>query len=159
MFQGLFWVALLLVSLYLGSWPVTGSASSPGYRTLTAMTPSSHQGTDASVAYFWCSIASVQLLFVLENFELLQKPFSSAVARYMGDVSFSLYIAHVPIFLSIRRVITVGLIRWTSHFTLGVCLGGITLLPVLICVSDLCWRVFDQPSVTFSSWSAGYFLR
>jgi hypothetical protein len=51
-------------------------------------------------ARFWESIAAVMMLIALENFTPLQRPFISRLAKYLGNVSFSLYIVQIPIFYS-----------------------------------------------------------
>jgi peptidoglycan/LPS O-acetylase OafA/YrhL len=100
--------------------------------------------------YFWVSIGSILLLVALENFEPLQWPFRTRFVQYLGDISFSLYILHFPMMLTIGRKITVGLIEVSGSKPLGFCLGGLILTPVLFWISDVHWRLFDESSIRFA---------
>jgi peptidoglycan/LPS O-acetylase OafA/YrhL len=103
---------------------------------------------------FWSEIAAIQLLLSLENFSVLQKPFSTSFALYLGDISFSLYIVHFVMFLTVGRNATVFLINWTGNYGWGFCLGGVVLSPLLVWIADLQWRAFDEGSVRFARWIA-----
>lgn len=137
--------------MFLGSFPRFSAHIAPGYKTLCKLAPDNYHSDDG-YASFWCSIAAVLLLAALENFPVLQKPFATAFARYMGDISFSIYVFHVPTYLTIGRVITVSLIKSTGQYNLGFVLGGMFLVPILICVADLQWRAFDLNSVKVARW-------
>jgi peptidoglycan/LPS O-acetylase OafA/YrhL len=104
--------------------------------------------------YFCVSIASILLLLALENFEPLQFPFATRFVQYLGDISFSLYILHFPLMLTIGRTITVDLIKISGSKSLGVCLGGLILTPILFWISDVHWRIFDENSIKFAKWLA-----
>jgi peptidoglycan/LPS O-acetylase OafA/YrhL len=151
------WALVFIIGLYLGSWPST-SHQTYGYITLTSWTPSNYHDSDLLRSFFWESVGAVMMLAALENYEALQLPFNSAFARYMGDISFSLYICHYPILLTFTRHITPAIIRASGSAIFGFCLGGIITIPVLVWVSDIQWRAFDETSVTFArklaSWCA-----
>jgi peptidoglycan/LPS O-acetylase OafA/YrhL len=116
------------------------------------MTPKKYLDSDDSVASFWCSIAAILLVSALENLPILQIPFNTAFARYMGDISFSLYVFHVPLYLTVGRWITVHLIKSTGSHNLGFVIGGGLLTAVLIVVADIQWRAVDMNSVKFARW-------
>ena len=93
-------------------------------------------------------------LLALENFEALQTPFHTAFARYLGDISFSLYICHWIDLVTFTRFVTPEIINATGLYDMGFCIGGLLTLPVLIMVSDLQWRAVDENSVVFARWLA-----
>jgi peptidoglycan/LPS O-acetylase OafA/YrhL len=144
-----FWVFVFIVGLYLGSWPST-SHQTYGYITFTSWTPRLYHDDDLLRSFFWECIGAVMMLTALENYKSLQLPFNSALARYMGDMSFSLYICHWPILLTFTRHITPAIMRATGSDVFGFCMGGIITIPVLVWVSDIQRRAFDETSVTFA---------
>ncbi len=104
--------------------------------------------------FFWSSLAAIQLLLCLENFPVLQLPFASTFILYLGDISFSLYILHIPMMMTVGRNITMSLVEWSGDKEVGFCLGWLALVPILFWVSDVQWRLFDENSVRFARWLA-----
>lgn len=88
-----FWIAILILALWIGSWPSLNVRSSPGYRLMESWTPDSCAEEDY---LFWLSQGAVLLLFALEHLDACQRFFSSRLLLYLGDISFSLYILHDP---------------------------------------------------------------
>ena len=150
---GCFWITLLVIALYLGSWPISGSDKTPGLITLSLWTPEVFQDAYGR-SFFWSSIASILLLLSLENFAPFQIPFNTPFVQYLGDISFSLYVLHFPLMLTIGRSITIGLIGWTGDKLIGFCAGGVVITPLLFWLSDVHWRLFDESSVKFARWLA-----
>lgn len=153
-----FWASILALSLFIGSWPANAACSSPGFNHLCPYTPSQYS-TPLLQQYFWISIAAIILLLSLENFEILQKPFTTPVANYFGDISFGLYIVHFPFLQTVGRYIIVKIIRCTGNsefgyqqFPPGFFLGGILVTPIVIWIADVHWRLFDVTSVKFARW-------
>ncbi|CZT12500.1 uncharacterized protein RCO7_07682 [Rhynchosporium graminicola] len=153
-FMRFFWTIIFIASIYIGSLPVFGAISTPGYMTMVATTPQQYYASAEAMAAYWGGIASVMLLLALENCESLQRPFASAFARYLGDISFSLYVIHVPMLLTMGRPIAVGFIHLTGNYAVGLCLTYTVLVPILVCLSDVQWRLFDENSVKFARWLA-----
>jgi peptidoglycan/LPS O-acetylase OafA/YrhL len=97
-------------------------------------------------------VGSILLLFSLENFAPLQTPFATPLVQYLGDISFSLYLLHYPMIFTIGQPLTVWLIESIGVQSIGFVLGGLLLTPVLICVSDVHWRLVDENSLKLTRW-------
>jgi peptidoglycan/LPS O-acetylase OafA/YrhL len=155
--SAIFWIAILVFSLFLGSWPANLACQSPGFQHICPYTPSQYTGL--AQQYFWISVGAVLLLLSLENFEPLQKPFVTPLANYFGDISFGLYIVHFPFLQTVGRWIIVNTIRHTGSpgfgyqaFPRGFFLGGVLITPFIIWLADIHWRLFDVTSVKFARW-------
>ncbi|KAK4444364.1 acyltransferase family-domain-containing protein [Podospora aff. communis PSN243] len=78
-------------ALYLASFPrsnLAGKACVPGYQSLCRLTPNYR---------YWHALAAWMIMFSLSRSPFLQKPFISPLARYLGKVSFSVYLVHEPL--------------------------------------------------------------
>jgi peptidoglycan/LPS O-acetylase OafA/YrhL len=53
---------------------------------------------------FWLGWGSFALVYSLEFYPALQRPLSSKVSRYLGDISFGLYAMHVPFGMGIAQL-------------------------------------------------------
>lgn len=145
------WMIVFLLSWFLACWPDFLSDHSPGYIFFSSITPSQFPGGGGRT-HFWTSIAAVLMLLALENNPILQRPFTTPVAQYLGDISFALYIVHIPICYSIGRMITVGAMDLTGlHFT-GFMLAAAIVVPMVLWVADVYWRLVDTRSVAFAKW-------
>jgi peptidoglycan/LPS O-acetylase OafA/YrhL len=146
----IFWSLVFLFGLYLGSWPCNNAAATPGLVTLDLLTPQHYNGEELH-GYFWYSIAAVMIMMAFENFPALQRPFTTPLARYLGDISFSFYIIHWTFLWTVGRVITNETIALFGKYW-GFAFGAIIVIPMAICIADVYWRMFDVGSVTFAKW-------
>lgn len=146
-------LGLLLLALFIGSWPSYGACESPGFRMLCPFTLSQYESGLAQ-QYFWISVAAILLSLSFEHCELLQKPFVTPLALYFGNISFGLYIVHWPFLQTFGRWIIVKIIRSTGdpEFTFGAFppgffLSGILITPIVVWLADIYWRLCDVKSV------------
>lgn len=86
----------LLFALFLSTWPLELATSTPGYSYLAKIVPMHQQSTELPNRSY-ISISAPLLLYCLESAPTLQHPFLTPFAQYLGRLSFSLYIVHVPI--------------------------------------------------------------
>jgi peptidoglycan/LPS O-acetylase OafA/YrhL len=154
----IFWVAILALALFIGSWPANLACQSPGFQHICSYTPSQYS-TGVAQQYFWIFVAAILLLLSLENFEPLQQPFVTPLANYFGEISFGLYIVHFPFLQTIGRWVIVTTIRSTGNptfgyqeFPRGFFLGGVLITPFIIWLADIHCRLFDVKSVSFARW-------
>jgi peptidoglycan/LPS O-acetylase OafA/YrhL len=156
----MFWISVLILALFIGSWPAYGASVSPGFKVLCSYTPSVY-ASELLQQYFWISIAALLLLLALEHFEPLQRPFTSALAIYAGDISFGLYIVHWPLLLTFGRGIFPSMIKIFSkegadigfqNYPVGWWIGAMIFTPIVVWVADIHWRGADIQSVKFARW-------
>jgi peptidoglycan/LPS O-acetylase OafA/YrhL len=72
------------------------AASTPGYSYLATLVPMRYQSTEL-LNRLYTSLSAPLLLYCLESVPVLQHPFLTPFVQYLGRISFSLYIVHVPI--------------------------------------------------------------
>jgi peptidoglycan/LPS O-acetylase OafA/YrhL len=145
-----FWSLVFIFALFIGSWPCDKASVTPGYVSLDLLTPQ-HYNSEELHGYFWYSIAAVMIMMAFENYPILQRPFATPLARYLGDISFAFYIIHWTFLWTIGRMITNETIALFGK-NFGFAVGAVIVIPINICVADVYWRMFDIGSVTFSRW-------
>jgi len=140
---------VLLVGGYLGSFPAWHPDWSPGYAWLLPYTPFGYPLAER----FWSGIGAVLFVSAVSQLPLLVKLYSSAVAQYLGKISFSLYLVHfwcvqgygVAIFYH-----TWSVFSQEQFFTgaVGFVLGYVALLGSTIWIADLFQRGLETPCST-----------
>ena len=148
------WYCLFILSLLLLSFPPEKAQFAPIYSTLLEWSPSGLRPSERH--RFWTSIGAMLLIWSTNNNETLQKPFSCALGRYLGNISYALYLMHglVNRTLGYSTVFNV----WENitgketpaQYQTGVVLGGLVVVPATIWVADLFWRYVDLPMVRFA---------
>ncbi|KAK8868914.1 acyltransferase family-domain-containing protein [Apiospora arundinis] len=157
--QAMIQVTSYLCVLYVLSAPPwhLGGDKVPGYIWLAQRVPS--QWVDAELPdYFWAGIAAVALIFILDRSPLLQRLFTTPFARYLGRVSYSLYLVHGPILSSFGWWLGKSLTDLTgpetdSGYIVGIAATVVVFWVVVIWAADLGWRFVDAPAVRFAAWA------
>ncbi|PVH73578.1 hypothetical protein DL98DRAFT_607079 [Cadophora sp. DSE1049] len=151
-----FWTINFIAGLFLGSWPAFYACSSFGFRDLCYLTPAPYTGSETVEQYFWVSIGAFLLLLSFEHMEVLQKPFTTRLASYMGDISFGFYIVHWTMLFTVGTVIIGTCKSWLPYgypnYSLGFFVGAIITTPFVIWVGDIHWRAFDNGAVKCARW-------
>ncbi|CZR67270.1 uncharacterized protein PAC_17169 [Phialocephala subalpina] len=131
----------------------------PGYATIASFAPASFQYSDHVRAIFWCSVGSTLLILSLENFSPLQYPFATRFVQYLGNISFSVYILHIPFIHTIGVSITYDWIHWAERHgwdsSWGWIIGGFVITPWLFWIADVQWRLVDEGAVKLARWVEG----
>ncbi|KAL2064349.1 hypothetical protein VTL71DRAFT_4843 [Oculimacula yallundae] len=151
-----FWTGMFISGLFLGSWPAFQACSSMGFRHFCVLTPSPYKQSEVTQQYFWISVGAFLLLLSFENLEALQKPFTTRLALYMGDISFGFYIVHWTMLFTVGTVI----IGWCkgvlpyggTEYSLGFFVGAVLTTPCVVWVGDVYWRLFDDGAVRCARW-------
>ncbi|GAM88313.1 hypothetical protein ANO11243_063460 [Dothideomycetidae sp. 11243] len=151
---GLLWTTNLLVALYLLSMPMNNASTTPGYVWLDSLIPSSWVEERFG---FWWGFGSIQLLATASNCPLVAKAFTNRFAQYLGKISYALYVVHGPLLLTMGYAVSQALtpiLGGTSTFswTIAIVVEWLVLMPVLFFISDIVWRLVDQPSVSLARW-------
>ncbi|KAK8059907.1 hard surface-induced protein [Apiospora saccharicola] len=151
-------ITMYVLALYvLGApkWDRGGDKAS-GYVWLAQLVPSQYVAA-GKPDHFWGPIAAVALIFILDRSPLLQRLFTTAVAKYLGRISYSLYLVHGPLLHCLGWWAGKFFLGFTgsgtnSSYVLGVTCAVIVLWVVTIWVADLGWRYVDAPAVRFAAW-------
>ena len=135
---------LLLFSILLCSWPESGATATQPYKAISYLVPASWQFADE----FWYSVGAVGLLFAMENMPLVQWVMAWTPILYLGEISFSFYLLHWLIYLSLG----VELQRYFDHIWGWSGVGGFyamygIVFLVLLVTSDWYWRGVDEKCV------------
>ena len=136
-------ILIFILGLYLGTMPDFNAESTPGFRWLTSL-----------VFYerLWQSVGAIQVIWAVSQAEALQSVFKSPIALWLGNISFALYLIHVPILSSYGWDIVPAIWSITGNdgtlsYETGVILGFLILCPVVLWLADIFWRLVDLPSV------------
>ncbi|KAI1503162.1 acyltransferase family-domain-containing protein [Biscogniauxia marginata] len=154
-----FSLAGFVTSLFVLSMPKfeRNGANSAGFRTLAAMVPG-HFHQAGSGDYFWLPLAAVCLVMSIDSSRLLQRPFTTRFARYLGQISYSLYLIHLVILQSVGFIMGKYFVSLTGSETnlqyfAGILCATILFWPITIWAADLGWRFIDAKVVKFAGWT------
>ena len=150
------WLLLFVAGIFLSSTPTLGASNTPGYRTLSTLSPWSDS------AVFLRSIGAIFIVWSTANSQLLKPIFTNSFALYLGKISYALYLVHgnvlkslgyasMPLVFSITNDGTkVGIT--TGRLVMSWMLCVLITVPVTFWLSDLFWRGVDMPCVRFARW-------
>ncbi|KAF4632894.1 hypothetical protein G7Y89_g5231 [Cudoniella acicularis] len=149
--------ALYLLSYAGGSWIEYEPGPGPFHEYLMSWTPQRYWSLWFGFERFWTTIGGVILVFTISRSSVLQSPFTTPLAQYLGDISYALYIVHGPILFTAGTWFydtygqVEGIWQWGAAF------AGAALFNTILCVwaGDLFWRGIDVKSVEFAKWFAG----
>ncbi|KAK9770063.1 putative Acyltransferase 3 domain-containing protein [Seiridium cardinale] len=149
--NGLLIVGLIL-GLFLAGYPRDGNTQTPGYKWSKNVWPYS-----AYRRRFWIAIGSILVVGPMIFLPSVQSIFMTRPIRYLGRISFSLYLVHG---LGNR---TVG--KWLLHwcwgffgkegfwpYTISFVVSTSLYFPIIVWVSDMFWRAVDVPANEFARW-------
>lgn len=165
------WYLILIIGLYLGGVPEPNEESytRPGYEFLDTFTPERYMEYEGGARFWWCWAGTLivssacHLVAIRQFFEL---PF----ARYLGRISFMLYLTHqmvnVCIGLPLRMMLYSLLLRreWSEEYESDIFVGywfmwlfiyvvfwGVTG-SVAVFVAHWCEVFVDRPCTRFARW-------
>jgi peptidoglycan/LPS O-acetylase OafA/YrhL len=96
----------------------------------------------------WHSIGAVLMIAAVLHSSRLQELFANRAGRFLGRISFTVYLIHVPIICSLTALLVVALSALPRP-AIALIAGGITMIVVLI-VCALLSRLIDGRSTTLS---------
>jgi peptidoglycan/LPS O-acetylase OafA/YrhL len=152
-------ITLALLATHLLCFPDELGEDSPGYRTLIEYTPR-NSATSGLTQRFWLAIGAFLLVGAMNFSPLLQRPFTTAVAQYLGKISFALYIVHGPVLYTLGLKMMPAPYEgwadgegWMGYALLAV---GAWMLDLVVAVwaADVFWREVDARAVVFAGWVA-----
>ncbi|KAL9110968.1 MAG: hypothetical protein Q9227_004583 [Pyrenula ochraceoflavens] len=167
-FHSVFVIGLYLLGQPAGTKVPERSYLTPGWYVLTMITPSNYFNSE--YWRFWNSIGAVMLVYSVLKIGWLQRGLASL--KYLGKISFSLYLTHIPFLWIVgdRIYRFFGFVRPESEFTswfdhrLTVPDSGphglstrflmtqSIMLPLNVAIAHYGTMVFDEPSVGAGKW-------
>ncbi|KHO00246.1 Acyltransferase 3 [Metarhizium album ARSEF 1941] len=156
--QSALWIAVFLVGLYLAGYPMERAEISPGFRWLLSHTPKVYRDGDGFIlpAKFWCSVSAVLVCAALFRVPTLQRAFTTPVAQYLGDVSYSVYLVHHGIQITAGADIKSKVHSWFGaddgqwKRAAVLVVDIVLVMGLTVWVADIFWRLVDRPVVRFS---------
>lgn len=167
--QSLCFNIIFLIGYYLLCQPAHAgspeySRETPGWRWLSVLTPRFYG--DEQYYRFWHSWGAILFVYATLRLGWLQRFFSTRPLRYLGHVSFMLYLVHLPLLYvigdRIRRAVgtsipgseaswwddrlwipDIGPVGLNSRFLFSLAIMSAICLPI----ADIATRVIDKPSV------------
>jgi len=144
-----FWRFIFLVGLWFGSFPrvKAGDAlNTPGFHYMAMF---------ISRWEFWHTHSATLMVWAMGNDPLLQRFFTLAPFRYLGGLSFSIYLVHGPLLHWFGWSLVPKMIMITGNETMrqwaqGCALATAILLPIVVWVADLFKRLVEAPCGTLA---------
>ncbi|KAI1123772.1 acyltransferase family-domain-containing protein [Nemania abortiva] len=145
-------ILTLVLGLYLCGYPRDGATSTPGYMWSQSIWPYT-----AYRRRFWLAIGAILSVGAMVFMPSVQALFMTRPARYLGRISFALYLVHGLGNRTIGKWLIQGCWRYLGNegfwpYTLSFVISTTLYFPIVIWASDLFWRVVDVPSTNFARW-------
>jgi peptidoglycan/LPS O-acetylase OafA/YrhL len=146
----IFWTAIFVLGLWLGSYPLNFADSTYGYQTIASITPGGYNENELWRVHYWNSCGAILLMIALENYTILQRPFTTVVVQYLGKISFGLYCVHQLMGVTINRWLIHHIMSSFSNFYIGYSSAMIVVTFLTIWAGDLFWARIDSNSVSIA---------
>ncbi|KAL8403007.1 hypothetical protein RB594_008316 [Gaeumannomyces avenae] len=150
------WRLVGFATLYLMSQPDFGADETPGWVFLSGLVPDCW----ADDGYrHWQSVGAVLFVAVVARLPGWQALFNLAPARYLGRVSYALYLVHGPVLHTTGYLIEMRTFAITTAggqmitdwgYVAGFALGAAFIVPIVVWAADVFWRAVDAPVVRFA---------
>lgn len=167
-FHTLFFMGWYLLSQPTGMREPEQALGTPGWYVLTSLTPSNY----LEYWRFWEIPGAALLVYGVLRIEWLQRFLSSRPLRYLGRVSFSFYLIHIPFLWTLgdRICRVLGRYKFTEEpqhwydgmlaipdigpigLTSGFVASQAIILPINLALGEVGTRLLDQPSVKVGKW-------
>ncbi|TID27879.1 hypothetical protein E6O75_ATG00646 [Venturia nashicola] len=148
-------VTLLLVGVWLSGYPRDNAMKSYGYQWLDPVLPRNHYRRRLVTA-----VSAIMMVAPLPYLPFIQSFFLTRLLKYLGKISFALYLIHG---LG-NRTVGIFILNWTAFmfgsqgYWVNVSRMAVSLLlyvPIIIWWSDIFYRAVDEPSTRFTKWIEG----
>lgn len=143
------YVALLFAGLWTATMPEYRPGDTPGFRTLNRINPLGF----FSPFVFWHMIGAIIIFFCISRVKAFSHVFAMPLTRYLGRISFSLYLVHLPlvavvgtsVFDSVWGVTGIENPIWAF---IGFVVAYSVTFGVVVCVADVFCRLVDDRCIT-----------
>lgn len=161
--QHLLTICLFFLGLFLIGFPDYHTKRTPGLVGLYSWTPEQYQ-TFYLIQKFWNTLGSLLVLMAIsfsppigsatDLTPLLQIPFNTRLAQYLGDISFSLYMLHGPLIYGIGWAMLMAAKAAPETYLWAFAKYVVVVLGLSLWGADIFWRLVDSQSTIFGKWVA-----
>ena len=154
------WV-MLIAGFYLTSYPDTDAEYTPGFDFIA-----NSVGDEWDFKFrFWLSMAAILVVLPISFLPKAQALFTTPIARYLGKISYALYLVHELMNVTLR--VALWNMFWSVlklkkedgeeglKFEGGWIIGSFVYIPLVLWAADVFWRAVDIPTVKFAKWFEG----
>jgi peptidoglycan/LPS O-acetylase OafA/YrhL len=124
---------MIFISVILGSYPV-GCEPTNAYRLLN------HLPDRLNPVYFYHMLAAALLVMGIYLFRPLAKLLSAEPFLFLGKISYSIYIIHIPVLFSVSAWLLTRIVAITHHYNRS---AGLVFVISMLAIVSLAW-VFYQ---------------
>lgn len=128
---------MLGTAFVLGAYPV-GHEPDNAYRILN------HLPDRLNPVYFYHMLAAALLIMGIWLLEPLGKALSKKPVLFLGKISYSLYLVHIPVIYSLSAWLLVKFMAGTGNYNLSAGLSFAISLPVMILLAWLFYRFIEK---------------
>ncbi|KAK7746555.1 hypothetical protein SLS62_009352 [Diatrype stigma] len=142
----------LTLGVFLSGYPRDGNTETPGYMWSQYVWPYT-----AYRRRFWLAVGSILIVAPMAFLPVVQGLFLTRPARYLGRISFALYLVHGLGNRTIGTWITGACWSIFGHegdwqYAISFAIATVTYVPIVIWASDIFWRAVDIPSTDLAKW-------
>jgi peptidoglycan/LPS O-acetylase OafA/YrhL len=152
---------MIFVGMVLGGYPDVWGLATPVYDWLPEY--GGFWAGDFTNYRFWVAIGSIMIILPITFLPRAQALFTTPLARYLGKISYALYLVHELMAITVRVTVMNlfwGFVGYDSEedeigdfrYELGWALALIAYVPLVIWAADIFWRAVDIPTVKFAKW-------
>ena len=167
-YNAIFWLAWWILCEPGGYKDPEMSYGSPGWYFMTKIIPPNYYYDE--FWRFWNVIGAVLLVYAVLNVKWLQTFFNTRTLQYLGRISFSLYLIHIPLEWTVgdRICRLLGVVRqeftmWYDGkltvpdvgprgFSTGFIIEQAFIMPLTFALAEVSTRLLDGPSVKAGRW-------
>lgn len=153
MIVGLGVLAMAIIGLYLLSFPPMHGSETPGYIWVDHILVPSWAEDGKRYVH---GAGAVLFLIAVSSNTMLQRPFLTSTAQYLGKISYSIYIVHGPVLHAVGYLVTPAIWSLTGMATdrdwgTGLAIATAINFVVVIGVADVFYRFVDAGSVRIAT--------
>ena len=151
---------MLGLGWFLSGYPEEGAMQTPGYAILTKFSRDDLRYTFR----FWLAQSAILIVGSISFLPAAKAFFSTPIARYLGKISYALYLVHALLNMTLRFFLWNtfwNALQYESEeghdakFEGGWILGSLIYIPIVLWAADVFWRAADAPTVSFAKWLEG----
>jgi peptidoglycan/LPS O-acetylase OafA/YrhL len=136
---------MIITSVILGAYPV-GCEPTNAYRFLN------HLPDRLNPVYFYHMLAAALLVMGIYLFRPLAKLLSSRPFLFLGKISYSIYIIHIPVLFSLSAWLLTRLMAMTHHYNRSAGLVFIISMLVIVSLAWVFYQLVEKNSSKLIQW-------